>query len=1523
MSDAHSPPRRAIAIVGMSGRFPGAPTLRQFWQNLRSGVESLETFTETELAAAGVNATIRGLPGWVSRGTVLEDADCFDASFFGYAPREAQIIDPQQRVFLECAWEALEDAGYAAEPEGRTVAIYAGSSLNTYVLSQLLPNRELLASVGGYQLMLGNDKDFLTTRASYKLDLHGPSMAIQTACSTSLVAVQVACQALFRGECDMAMAGGVSINFPQRTGYQYQEGMIFSPDGSCRPFDADAKGTRAGAGAGIVVLKRLEDAIADRDTIHAVIRGAAINNDGAGKAGYTAPSVDGQMEVIATAQALAGVTADTITYVEAHGTATPLGDPIELAALTRVFRDATDRQNFCTIGSLKANLGHLDAAAGVAGLIKTVLALRHRELPPQVNYRAPNPQLELATSPFRVTTALQAWEQGETPRRAGVSSFGIGGTNAHVVLEEAPPIAVRTPVRAPQLLVLSAKTPAALDAATTNLIDYLGRADAAPLPDVAYTLQRGRRTFTHRRSVVARDAAEARALLEVSERAPVFNGVHDGASRPVAFLFSGQGSQHAGMCRELFASEPVFRAAVDRCAELMHAHFGRDIRELLKHGTDSELSETHIAQPVLFVTEYALAVLWMSWGVQPAAMLGHSIGEYVAAHLAGVFSLEDALMLVAARGHLMQGMAPGAMLAVRLPPAEVRARLREGTGIAAINAPALCTVSGTREAIESLTVDLEQAGIEHRTLHTSHAFHSAMMDPALAPFREIVSRVSLSAPRRPYVSNVTGTWITAAQATSPDYWLTHLRNAVLFADGVATLSADPTMQLLEVGAGNALTSLARLTLGRDGATRVTASLPHPREPRGELETMLNAAGRLWANGVTIDWAGVHADESLYRVSLPTYPFERTRHWVDRPTDAAASADSSSLVPQRHDALDDWFHRPTWSGAPLSRTRLAALSGTWLVFGRGDALDAAVRASLSSMDVHVISVTAGASYAQSGDSSFTVRPIESDDYEKLLRTLKRDGRVPRGVLHLWNVGTDDDATAREDVLHALMALGRALVLEAPTAPLRLVVATTGAASVLGEPVTHPHRALANGPVLVFPAEHESMQASLLDLDAVLSQHDVSAAVAALVDEARADDADQFVALRSGRRWALRYNAVALPSAPTAALPLVDGGVYLVTGGLGGIGVTFAEWLARRARARLVLTSRTALPAREGWEAWLAEHGNTDGTSQRIGAIRRMEAAGADVMVAVADVTDRDAMADALAAAQERWGPIVGVIHAAGVPDSALMATYSRDTANASIAAKVAGCDVLADLLGGQPLDFVLLCSSINAVFGFAGSSAYSAANAYLDAFAASTRAPAAWTTLSLAWDVWRDVGMATREAQPSAARLAQVAAGIRPEDGVDAFVRALASGQTQFVVSPFDVERGQQRRHRLRSSAAGSAEITPLVPRQSVPTPRSSASILTAPVGDIETQLAAVWEDLLGVTPVGVHDNFFELGGHSLLATRVLARIDSYFGVRLPLRAMFESPTVRQLGAVIVAEQQSAAAEEVLAAPAGEREEFEL
>jgi phthiocerol/phenolphthiocerol synthesis type-I polyketide synthase E len=755
-----------------------------------------------------------------------------------------------------------------------------------YVLRNVLANPEALMAGGENQAMLGGDKDFLATRLSYKLNLRGPSFTVQTACSTSLVATHLACRALLGRECDMALAGGVSAVVPQVAGYLYQEGGITSPDGHCRAFDAQAQGTVGGSGVGVVVLKRLSDALAAGDTIHAVIRGTAINNDGSQKVGYTAPGVDGQAGAIAAAQALAGVSPDEIGYVEAHGTGTPLGDPIEIAALTRVFRAGTERQGYCAIGSIKTNLGHLDAAAGIAGLIKTTLVLERGEIPPSLHYREPNPRIDFASSPFFVNAGLRSWAGGPEengPRVAAVSSFGIGGTNAHAVLEQAPAPAPSGASRPLQLLALSARSAAALEAATDNLAAHLRRHPEVSLADAAFTLQVGRRLLSHRRVLVAHDAADAATALSARDPERLLTrAAADLGRRPVAFLFPGQGTQYAGMGRELYEREPVYRAAIDECAGILAPRL--DGIDLLSLPT-ARIQETAFAQPALFAVEYALARLWVEWGVQPAAMLGHSLGEYVAACLAGVFSLEDALALVAARGRLMQSLPAGAMLAVPLPEEETLALLSDSLSLAAVNAPSLCVVSGPEVEIEAVRARLAESGLEARRLHTSHAFHSAAMDPILEPFRALVAKTKLQPPRLPYLSNLTGTWIETSQATDPDYWVQHLRQPVRFAAGLAELWREPGRVLLEVGPGRTLSTLVRRQ--SSGLVDAVESMRPPADPGTDEGFLLTALGRLWLAGVDIDWEGFHAHERRRRVPLPLYPFERRRYWLEpRRTDPA-------------------------------------------------------------------------------------------------------------------------------------------------------------------------------------------------------------------------------------------------------------------------------------------------------------------------------------------------------------------------------------------------------------------------------------------------------------------------------------------------------------------------------------------------------------------------------------------------------------------------------------------------------------
>ncbi|HSF43792.1 MAG TPA: amino acid adenylation domain-containing protein [Thermoanaerobaculia bacterium] len=890
-----------IAIIGMAGRFPKAADLEQFWRNLRAGEEGVSFFTDEELAAAGVPAALIAHPDYVKAGAIVDGIELFDAEFFGISAREAEILDPQHRLLLECAWEALEKAGYVGTR--RPVGVFAGASQNSYVYNHLLPNADLLASQGRMAVFLANEKDFLASRVSYKLGLEGPSVAVQTACSTSLTAVHLACQSLLAGECELALAGGVSIGTPQKSGQLYQPDGIMSPDGHCRSFDAAARGTVSGQGFGLVVLRLLEDALDAGDHIHAVIKGSASNNDGSRRVGFTAPSRDGQARVIAAAQMRAEVEADSISYVEAHGSATPVGDPIEVAALTRAFRETTDRRGFCALGSVKSGIGHLDAAAGVAGLIKTVLALENREIPPSLHFESPNPEIDFASSPFYVATRPTPWAANGKPRRAGVSSFGLGGTNVHVILEEAPPLPPSGPSRAGQVLILSARSAQSLEKATDNLAAWLDGRPGAILADVAHTLQVGRIPFPHRRALVAAGAAEASAALRSRDPRRVWTAEAGAGERPVAFLLPGVGDHYPGMAEGLYRTERVFREELDRCAELLRPHLGLDLREALFAGTEEAtgqgldlrallgrggqapkphpLHETHIAQPAVMAVSWALAQLWLSWGVRPQALLGYSLGEYTAACLAGVMPLEEGLALVAHRARLIAGLPPGAMLAVPLSEADLLPRLTPGLSLAAENGPGVSVVAGTLDAVDALERQLTAEGLPCRRLPTTHALHSVMMEPIREALAERVAGLRLAPPSIPSLSNLTGTWITAGQATDPLYWADHLCRTVRFGRALETLWAQPQRVLLEVGPGQGLSTLALQHPAQRGGVAL-ASLRHAQDRQPDDLFLLDALARLWLAGVPVDWEGFAAGETRRRMPLPTYPFERRRYWIDPP-----------------------------------------------------------------------------------------------------------------------------------------------------------------------------------------------------------------------------------------------------------------------------------------------------------------------------------------------------------------------------------------------------------------------------------------------------------------------------------------------------------------------------------------------------------------------------------------------------------------------------------------------------------------
>lgn len=933
-----------IAIVGMAGRFPNATSVSEFWDNICRGEEAITFYDKETLLQAGIPEDLIKQPNFVPAKGEIDSIDQFDASFFNFTPREAQITDPQQRIFLECAWEALEDACCVPEKFKGRIGVFSGVGMNQYLASNLSTHPELRASLGDYPLMIGNDKDFLATRVAYKLNLNGPALVLQTACSTSLVAVHTACQAILNQECDAALAGGVSFGNLGPSGYLYQEGMIMSPDGHCRAFDEQAQGTVGGQGCGVVLLKPLDDALQNNDNIYAVIAGSATNNDGSNKTGYTAPSVEGQAKVINSALASANLDSERIGYVEAHGTGTAVGDPIEIEGLRKAFQKASAsdthaplNEPHCAIGSVKTNVGHLDVAAGVTGLIKAAKIMQTRLIPPTLHYTKPNPKIDFSKTPFYVNTELKEWAGHKMSRYAGVSAFGLGGTNAHVILSEPPSQTESDDGRYWHIVTLSAKSPQALETMTQRLVSHLIENEQQPkhhqrFENICYSLHVGRRDFAYRRQLVCRNSDEAIAALTNPQSQRVITSHFVDRPTKVVFMFPGQGCQYANMGRQLYRSEVLFRETVDHCHELLRQKFihFEELSPEDHQGLTERIHETHLTQPSVFIFEYAMAKLLMSWNIKPDRMIGHSFGEFAAACIAGVFTLEQALELVAIRGHLIHGLdGEGDMMMVNLSEDEAMRLTNHDVSLAAINGPDRCILSGTKNAIEYLHKQLDGRGIENRILYISHAFHSHLMEPVLERFRGYVERRTPKAPKIPFISSLTGDWITDEQATSPQYWADHLRNTVQLNRGLYTVfsersnddhNVDASEQFicLEVGPGKSLSTLAAQHPAKQTQDLVMATSRHAYHEVSDVQFLLKVVAKLWQQGIEIDWDTFHSYRQCYRVPLPTYPFERQSYWISPKTHAvpnsveiASNAILEALNESSYDAPGSVVINGTW------------------------------------------------------------------------------------------------------------------------------------------------------------------------------------------------------------------------------------------------------------------------------------------------------------------------------------------------------------------------------------------------------------------------------------------------------------------------------------------------------------------------------------------------------------------------------------------------------------------------------------
>jgi acyl transferase domain-containing protein/thioesterase domain-containing protein/acyl carrier protein len=1359
-----------IAIVGMAAHFPGADTVAAFWDNLKNGIESIRHYSKEELLAAGEAAHRSNRPDYVPAAAPLSGYQNFDTEFFGLSAKEAAIMDPQHRRFLEVSWEALENAGHMPEHTKGPIGVFAGCGMGSYFYFNICSNPKLVDNVGMFLLRhTGNDKDFLSTRLSHIFDLKGPSVNVQTACSTSLVATHYATQALLSGECDTALAGGVTIELPQDRGYIFKEGEVLSPDGHCHAFDHRARGTVFGSGAGVVVLRRLKDAIVDGDHIWAVIKGSAINNDGAAKAGYLAPSVDGQAEAIAQAQMIAATPADTIDYIECHGTGTYLGDPIEVAALTQAFSETTNEVGFCKIGSVKTNIGHLDTAAGVASLIKASLALHHKQIPASLGYEKPNPVIDFENSPFRVNDTLSDWVSHKGPRRAGVNSLGVGGTNAHVVLQEAPELLASEASDWPfQILSVSGRNMAALDANCAALAAHLRENPDQNLADVAWTLQKGRRAFDRRRVIVAETPADAASQLEKNNPRRAFTHTVVGDAPDYVFMFPGGGVQYAGMARDLYETEPVFAEWMDQGLAILQPKVDYDVRALWlpalgqEDATNAKLTQPSVQLPLIMIVEYALAHLWISWGVKPAALVGHSMGENTAACVAGVMSFADCIGLVHLRGKLFDTLPAGGMLSVALPADQLAPLLGTDLDLGAVNAPALSVATGPQAALDALEGRLKDKDIDCQRIPIDIAAHSRMLEPILQDFGDYLRSIDLHAPQIPFTSNRTGALITDAQAQDPEYWVAHLRGTVRFADCLTTLAEKADRVFIEVGPGKAMSSLAGHH-GKVTANQVISSLRHPDDDIADDAYFMAMLGRIWAVGGTFDWGQIWAAARRLRVPLPTYAFQHAAYFIEP---GKATIDDASAWLTRSETPDDWGYRPAWlpryaaCDVDVTGDLSEAEPQTWLVFADDAGLTAAAAQRLRDAGHDVITVRPGDTFARDGEGGYFVASEGGrESYDQLIADLNTRDLIPTRILHGWMITADASFRPGSSFFHrmqehgfySLFFLAQAIGGEDLAGDIHITVLSNGAAQRKSEALLHPEKATLWGPARVIPREFPHLTVATLDLELPqpvgrkkcgFAKVDIDRLVDHILEEALAEAGNGTALVRGGKRFALIYKPAALADLPDdGPLPVLkDKGVYLITGGFGGIGLTLAAALIKRCGARVALLSRSGLPPRETWETTLKNTPPTAALARRIAAVQALEAMGGEILPITADVSNVEDIREARVQIEAAFGRVNGVIHAAGHIDDAPIMAKAVGSIEDVFASKIHGTRVLDEVFPDGDLDWMVLFASSSTATAPIGQVDYVAANEFLNAYAKS-RTGGKTMVRAINWGIWADVGMA--------------------------------------------------------------------------------------------------------------------------------------------------------------------------------------
>ncbi|MEM7187249.1 MAG: SDR family NAD(P)-dependent oxidoreductase, partial [Bacteroidota bacterium] len=1374
---------------------------------------------------------------------------------------------PQTRLMHQQVYLALEDASIDPYSYGGAIGLYLSPQQSYDWVTHLRVNpNEGVDSFLAYRLA---DSQFMSTLISYKLNLMGPSMVLDTACSSSLTAIHVACRNLLLRECQVAVAGGVSLGVVEKRGYQYREGMVMSRDGRCKPFDKESSGIISGEGAGVVVLKRMEEALKDGDPIYAVIKASAVNNDGNRKVGYTAPSVVGQSKCISTAYQFANLDPLTVTYIEAHGTGTQLGDPVEIAALNKVFKNNTDHS--CAIGSVKSNMGHLDTAAGVAGFIKAALTVRHREIPPTLHYQEPNPGIDFEGGPFYVNPQLEPWQSANgQPFRAGVSSLGIGGTNAHIVLEEVPRPISGTSHRRYQLLTYSAKSTNSLTAFGEKLGSHLQDNTTHGLPDLAFSTHYGRASHNVRDFVVCESLEQGAELLQQKTNQPLPTAI--GAPKRLVFMFPGQGSQYHGMAKDLYEDEPYFASVMDEGFAILKTFSGTDFKELLGYNSsietpDERLHHTQYTQPALFLVQYALASTLQHWGLQPDAMIGHSLGEFTAACLADVFSFEDGLKILTERARLMSSVPEGDMIAIGATAEEVKEYMSPELSIAAVNTVDACTISGTAEAIGRLKLALDEVEIPNKILTTSHAFHSEMMDPILPAFENFMKLVTLSAPNKAFISNDTGDFITAEMATDPAYWTRHLRQTVRYEAGLDTLLDDHGHLFIEVGPGKALSSFAKGHPKFKKSNDTTIQLlGHPKLKADDALLFTRAIGQLWQRGATIDWDAYHEKDALHKVRIPTYVFEE--HSFRARIRLSELYSQLGLIYQANAGSQDaLFYVLNWKKSIQQKKENTKSSGNCVLFSDGTPLSDELEKVLETAYDKVVKVSMGDGFRKMAENVYELDPFDGAQFTTLFHTLSEEKHLPEQVVFTWSTELSARGMGYESLFEVELSLCKSLIELPEEHAVRLAFVGRNYFKVLGHERTEVEESAALSVGLVAAQEHPALNVGILDVGDGPTSEGV---MQQLLQDLTAPQSEAKICYRNGQRWVSFYESLKSPEMP-ANHGIEKDKNYLITGGLGPVGAVLTAHLCDTYQARVIVVGRSEMPDVDTLT-------DTSGGDLKHQIWKAHRDAGRNVVYHTADLTDKNKFMDAITSIEDNYGPIAGIIHAAGNSDHETFKSIEdldRESIDRQFAPKVTGTRNLHEIAANMSLDFVWITSSISTVLGGLTYGAYVGANSFLDAFYAEKYEELRnWYCVNLD-------GLSVN--------------GMSPEQLVQTFESSFQlRTATPLIVSSRDLQqRIDQQKEKTEETESGSEEENEVV----IARPQIQTDFV-APETETEEAMCQIWQDFFGYDQLGIEDDFFELGGDSLKAMTIVKRINKAFESSLSLKDFFQKATIRQIASEI-------------------------